>query len=169
VLKRAAFAVVGVVAACAYAPSQQAQQTPSVETQKESTNTPNNKKNPDRSPPTLVSKPADASHSADGHKDGNQEGTEFWPPFLGVRLKITDSLIALFTGVLAIYTARLNKSTKKLWGEANIASGLAKESIDLARQEFNSTASAQAHSALRISDGYDSSSGRQDKNALRGR
>ena len=30
------------------------------------------------------------------------QGTEFWPPFLGYRLKITDSLLALFTLLLVI-------------------------------------------------------------------
>jgi hypothetical protein len=30
------------------------------------------------------------------------EGNEFWPPFLGYRLKITDSLLALFTLLLVI-------------------------------------------------------------------
>src|SRR5262249_4321789 len=33
------------------------------------------------------------------------QGTEFWPPFLGYRLKITDSLLALFTLLLVIVGA----------------------------------------------------------------
>jgi hypothetical protein len=33
------------------------------------------------------------------------EGNEFWPPFLGYRLKITDSLLALFTLLLVIVGA----------------------------------------------------------------
>jgi hypothetical protein len=46
---------------------------------------------------------------------GEEEGTEFWPPFLGLRLKITDSLLATFTLGLLIFTCLLWRSTDKLW------------------------------------------------------
>ena len=53
-----------------------------------------------------------------GRKDVEQreeDGTEFWPSFLGLRLKITDSLIAGFTLGLLIFTGLLWRSTDKLW------------------------------------------------------
>jgi hypothetical protein len=61
------------------------------------------------------------------------EGTEFWPAFLGLRLKITDSLIAVFTLGLLIFTGLLWRSTDKLWlaGEKQIA--VTKDSVDVAR------------------------------------
>jgi len=61
----------------------------------------------------------DAEKQSDG---GEQEGTEFWPTFLGRKIKISDSAIILLTGVLALYTMRLWRSTEKLWtaGERQI-------------------------------------------------
>lgn len=62
-------------------------------------------------PPSL----APADHAAHKGEQGNEEGTEFWPPFLGYRVKITDSLLVLFTAVLAIVTTGLWVSTRWLW------------------------------------------------------
>src|ERR1700730_11811570 len=45
---------------------------------------------------------------------GDDEGTEFWPPFFGLRLKITDSLLALFTFGLFVATWFLYVSTRDL-------------------------------------------------------
>ncbi|MFZ0495959.1 MAG: hypothetical protein WBE80_14065 [Methylocella sp.] len=45
---------------------------------------------------------------------GDENGTEFWPPFFGLRLKITDSLLALFTFGLFIATWFLYVSTRDL-------------------------------------------------------
>lgn len=59
--------------------------------------------------------PPEQSQRSDG------EGTEFWPEFLGVKLKITDTLLVLFTFALAILTYRLWKSTDKLWKAGNDA------------------------------------------------
>ena len=42
------------------------------------------------------------------------EGTEFWPPIFGYRLKVTDTLVALFTALLFIATWLLWLATKKL-------------------------------------------------------
>lgn len=58
----------------------------------------------------------------DQTKQGNDEGAEYWPAIFGLRIKITDSLIVLLTGALAIYTRELNRSTLKLWeaGERQI-------------------------------------------------
>lgn len=44
----------------------------------------------------------------------HEEGTESWPAIWGIRLKITDTLLVIFTAILAIYTARLWKSTAGL-------------------------------------------------------
>src|SRR6266702_4838551 len=61
---------------------------------------------------------ATQANEVSGGKETHQseeEGTEFWPPLLGVRLKITDSLLAIFTGGLLIFTGLLWRSTDKLW------------------------------------------------------
>jgi len=47
--------------------------------------------------------------------ESKQEGTEFWPSFFGIRLKITDSLVAAFTFLLFIATVFLWRSTHLLW------------------------------------------------------
>jgi hypothetical protein len=47
-------------------------------------------------------------------KHGEEEGTEFWPAFLGYRLKITDTLLVLFTLGLFWATWFLHRSTKRL-------------------------------------------------------
>jgi hypothetical protein len=48
------------------------------------------------------------------NQQGIEEGTEFWPPLLGYRLKITDTLIAFFTAALFVATWRLWVSTRDL-------------------------------------------------------
>jgi hypothetical protein len=45
---------------------------------------------------------------------GEEEGTEFWPAFLGYRLKITDTLVAAFTALLFFATVALWVSTRNL-------------------------------------------------------
>jgi hypothetical protein len=45
----------------------------------------------------------------------DEEGTEYWPKFWGLHLKITDSLLALFTFLLVIATCALWFGTRKLW------------------------------------------------------
>lgn len=40
--------------------------------------------------------------------------TEFWPPFLGYRLKVTDTLVAAFTGGLFLATFALWLATRRL-------------------------------------------------------
>jgi hypothetical protein len=44
----------------------------------------------------------------------NGGGTEFWPPFFGYRLKVTDTLVALFTFGLFVATLFLFRATQKL-------------------------------------------------------
>jgi hypothetical protein len=58
---------------------------------------------------------ANEEHGRKHSEQGENEGTEFWPPFLGLRLKITDSLLAAFTFGLLIFTGLLWRSTDKLW------------------------------------------------------
>ena len=58
---------------------------------------------------------------------GDQEGTEFWTPFLGLKLKITDSLLVIFTLVLAVFTGLLWCSTNKLWKETNASVAVARD------------------------------------------
>ena len=43
-----------------------------------------------------------------------EEGTEFWPPFLGYRLKVTDTLVAAFTALLFFATVALWLATRRL-------------------------------------------------------
>lgn len=45
---------------------------------------------------------------------GEDEGTEFWPPLYGYRLKITDTLVAAFTALLFFATLALWLSTRNL-------------------------------------------------------
>jgi hypothetical protein len=44
----------------------------------------------------------------------NSEGTEFWPAIFGYRLKVTDTLLALFTFCLFVATLYLWSATKQL-------------------------------------------------------
>jgi heme exporter protein D len=71
-------------------------------------------------------------HGGKHTEQGDNEGTEFWPALLGVRLKITDSLLAAFTLGLLIFTGLLWKSTDKLW-KATI------RTLQISQQEFIST------------------------------
>lgn len=63
-----------------------------------------------------------AAQKAEG---GNEEGTEYWPIFWHLHLKITDSLLALFTLMLVLATGFLGWSTILLWR--------------VTRDEFNAT------------------------------
>lgn len=76
--------------------------------------------------PPLITPPKPARTQGDAgqeHDDGEQKGSEFWPTFLGHKVKISDSALVLLTGVLALYTMRLWRSTEKLWsaGEKQMA------------------------------------------------
>jgi hypothetical protein len=65
------------------------------------------------SAPKVASAFAHQSHQQSAANE--QDGTEFWPSFLGYRLKITDTLLAAFTFGLLVFTGLLWKSTEKLW------------------------------------------------------
>jgi hypothetical protein len=71
-------------------------------------------------------------NSGEHPEQGEDQGTEFWPSFFGLKLKITDSLLAAFTLGLLIFTGLLWKSTDKLW-KATI------DTIQLGQREFVST------------------------------
>jgi hypothetical protein len=58
--------------------------------------------------------PADEPRTSEQKANGESQYPE-WLSKLFSDLKITDVVIAIFTGALAIYTARLWKSTEKLW------------------------------------------------------
>jgi hypothetical protein len=65
-----------------------------------------------QSPPTSSGTPQIGTPSERQH--GSEEGTEFWPLFFGYRLKITDTLIALFTAGLFVATWWLYRATRNL-------------------------------------------------------
>jgi hypothetical protein len=48
------------------------------------------------------------------NNDGEHQATEFWPPFFGYRLKVTDTLIVCFTALLFAATVALWRSTGNL-------------------------------------------------------
>ena len=87
--------------------------------------------------PPLVppAQPAGQQGDAGQHGEGReQEGTEFWPTFLGYKFKITDSLIALSTLALTAFTGLLWRSTEKLWTAGERQIGLVQtNSADQAR------------------------------------
>jgi hypothetical protein len=47
-------------------------------------------------------------------QNGGKEGTEFWPPFYGYRMKVTDTLLVIFTFLLFGATIALWWSTRRL-------------------------------------------------------
>jgi len=66
--------------------------------------------------------PAVLSNRGNDEKDANDEGTEFWPPIRGVRLKITDTALAIFTALLFFATLGLWLATRKLVRDASESS-----------------------------------------------
>lgn len=46
---------------------------------------------------------------------GGEDGSEFWPPFFGYRVKVTDSLLVLFTLLLWIATRALVMASDPGW------------------------------------------------------
>ena len=63
--------------------------------------------------PEPVSVPQANQYEQQGKKPGD-EGTEFWPPLFGYRLKVTDTLLVLFTALLFVATWRLWLATDNL-------------------------------------------------------
>ena len=57
---------------------------------------------------------AAARKLVDGVENDGRKETEFWQPFFGIKLKITDTLLVAFTALLFCATALLYRATKKL-------------------------------------------------------
>jgi hypothetical protein len=63
---------------------------------------------------------SDKGHTTDHGEKAEEEGSEFWPPLSGYRLKITDSLLVAFTFGLTVFTGLLWKSTSGLFNVTKI-------------------------------------------------
>lgn len=69
-------------------------------------------------PPAALPQPAPAATAASEPRPHGEEGTEYWPPIRGYRLKITDTLIAGFMALLFWATWLLWRTTRKLVSDA---------------------------------------------------
>lgn len=68
---------------------------------------------------------------------GTDRGTEFWPAFCGYRLKVTDTLVALFTLLLFAATWLLYRATKDLVaGAADTAERQLRAYVSIVRSEI---------------------------------
>ena len=59
-------------------------------------------------------RPLTDTASYTGQETAHEEGTEFWPPFFGYRLKVTDTLVVAFTAGLFLSTLALWQATRRL-------------------------------------------------------
>lgn len=91
-----------------------------------------------------VSGKLDVSAPQQSSKDEGKKGN-FWESFF-LEVKLTDVLLVIFTALLWWVTGGLRSSTDKLWGEAKVASGIAnssaetaRDSVELARDEFHAS------------------------------
>jgi hypothetical protein len=80
-------------------------------------------------------------------------GSEFWPPLYGYTLKISDSLLILFTMVLALFTGMLWWSTDKLWKAGEKQADLTKQALISSQRAWISV-SLKADSDFRAIKGY---------------
>jgi hypothetical protein len=82
------------------------------------TNEPNKAEQKSPSPEIPVSKSVlGEGRNGEGNAtkdDREEQGTEFWPPFSGYRLKITDTFVAAFTAFLFFATVALYCATRRL-------------------------------------------------------
>jgi len=85
------------------------------------------------SPAQATSQQGDAGQHGDGRE---QEGTEFWPMLLGYKFKITDSLIAISTLVLTVFTGLLWRSTEKLWTAGELQIKLTRLALESAETPY---------------------------------
>jgi hypothetical protein len=103
--------------------SEQVKQAPQIKSEQQ----PNSALKPQvngKSDPTAANKqvaPVPSFHTpvADGksHHESNQsqeEGTEFWPPLWGYRLKVTDTMLVVFTFLRFLATLALYRATRNL-------------------------------------------------------
>src|SRR5258707_854604 len=75
-----------------------AHQTPRVPAQQQTNRGIGNQEEPNTATGTSENK------RAHNEQDGGEQGPEFWPPLFGYRLKLTDTLLVLFTAALFIAT-----------------------------------------------------------------
>lgn len=97
------------------APRVQPEQRPKSAAQPEQTSEP--KPNPTTQPPSVQPRilPLGAEGKSQAKaENGGEEGTEFWPSFMGLKLKITDTILAVFTAGLFFATYALWLSTRNL-------------------------------------------------------
>jgi hypothetical protein len=103
--------------------SQEAQQTPQVETENKSNRSLESEQKPSAetapTPPASASAPHVVSLAGDNERQRDarhreEEGNEFWPPFFGYRVKVTDSLLAIFTFLLFVAPVLLWLATRRL-------------------------------------------------------
>ncbi len=83
-------------------------------------------------------------------EQGENEGTEFWPSFLGLRVKITDSMLAAFTLGLLIFTGLLWRSTEKLWVASEKQFGLLAETSASQSRDMQESIKAATHHARAV-------------------
>src|SRR5207253_87563 len=55
-----------------------------------------------------------SGEGANKGENGGKEGTEFWPPLYGYRVKVTDSLLVVFTFLVFVATVLLWWSNRRL-------------------------------------------------------
>jgi len=117
--------------------SQANQETPQIETKKESKGSvqdqQDSKQAKSHSPSTNVTV-TDNHNSANDSENNRDEETEYWPPFLVFRIKVTDSFLVLFTAVLAVFTGLLWRSTQMLWKKTRATSAIAEKAAKAAER-----------------------------------
>lgn len=117
--------------------SQQSPQTQKIKTEKKSDSSDKDKNSTKPSPEGAVPASSTSTDNQDFQSNRGHsfdEGTEFWPTIYGFRLKITDSLLVIFTFVLSIFTALLWRSTEKMWKETKATSATAEKTANAAEK-----------------------------------
>lgn len=121
-------------------------QTPRIKTEQKAAQPPEDHGNAKQLPATAVVKPpsnAKTKNPEANARHSGEEGTEFWPQFHGVRIKITDSLLVLFTFILAIFTGLLWNSTHNLWAETKAAGKTTEKAANAANTSAKATMLAE--------------------------
>lgn len=107
---------IALFAPCFGVQSQQSQETPKIEAKVQAKNAipPEHNSKADFKSPMAIAANASNAESTDHTKNTSNERTEFWPPFFGYRLKITDTLLVFFTALLFAATVFLYRATRDL-------------------------------------------------------
>jgi hypothetical protein len=120
-----AFLVLAILLSCPghFAWAQESPQTPEIKSQQQpeggleiQKNNPGDAQS-DRQPLTRI--PQAIPEGAEGKRESypderTEQGNEFWPPFYGYRLKVTDTLLVFVTFLLFVSTYALWRSTRRL-------------------------------------------------------